>query len=189
MSAEDADRRRALDPEALAREVEIQVDHLLGAMAIDGPSGFFPMAGMSVDRLYAHRVALIGEAAHVFPPLAAQGLNLSLRDSAALVEALEDAREQGKDIGERQTLKAYANARKGDISLRTNGVDTLNRSLLSDFIPVDVARGAGMFAFLMIGPLRRALMREGILTHGSLPRLMQPRPRRRSLTSGAGAQH
>ncbi|SFK22745.1 FAD-dependent monooxygenase [Methylocapsa palsarum] len=189
MSAEDADRRRALDPEALAREVEIQVDHLLGAMAIDGPSGFFPMAGMSVDRLYAHRVALIGEAAHVFPPLAAQGLNLSLRDSAALVEALEDAREQGKDIGERQTLKAYANARKGDISLRTNGVDILNRSLLSDFIPVDVARGAGMFAFLMIGPLRRALMREGILTHGSLPRLMQPRPRRRSLTSGAGAQH
>jgi 2-octaprenyl-6-methoxyphenol hydroxylase len=52
-------------------------------------------------------------------------------------------------------------------------------------IPVDVARGAGMFAFSMIGPLRRALMREGILTHGSLPRLMQPRPRRLPLRAGA----
>jgi 2-octaprenyl-6-methoxyphenol hydroxylase len=185
MSAGDADRRRALDPAALAGELETQVGHFLGAMEIDGPCGFFPMAGMSVDRLYAHRVALIGEAAHVFPPLAAQGLNLSLRDSAALVEALEDARQLGRDIGETQSLKAYAAARRGDISLRTNGVDILNRSLLSDFIPVDVARGAGMFAFSMIGPLRRALMREGILTHGSLPRLMQPRPRRLPLRAGA----
>jgi 2-octaprenyl-6-methoxyphenol hydroxylase len=176
MSAEEAERRRALRPDALAGEVAAQADHLLGAMEIDGPCGFFPMAGMSVPVLYGHRISLIGEAAHVFPPLAAQGLNLSLRDSAALVETLEDARAAGLDIGSTAALKPYGVARRRDISLRTNGVDILNRSLLSEFMPVDLVRGAGLFAFSMIGPLRRALMREGVLPHGALPRLMQPPP-------------
>jgi len=178
MSAEDADRRRALGPAGLAREIERQVDSCVGKIDVEGTCGYFPMAGMSVTRLFRHRIALMGEAAHVFPPLAAQGLNLSLRDSAALVETLEDARELGQDIGSAQTLAAYAKARRGDISLRTNGIDILNRSLLSDLFPVDFLRGAGLFAFSMIGPLRRALMREGVLTHGALPRLMQARPQR-----------
>ncbi|WOJ90740.1 FAD-dependent monooxygenase [Methylocapsa polymorpha] len=178
MSAEDADHRRALSPAALAREIERQVDSCVGKIEVEGTCGYFPMAGMSVARLFRPRIALIGEAAHVFPPLAAQGLNLSLRDSAALVEALEDARGLGQDIGSAQTLAAYAKARRGDISLRTNGIDILNRSLLSDLFPVDFLRGAGLFAFSMIGPLRRALMREGVLTHGTLPRLMQARAHR-----------
>ncbi|VFU10338.1 2-octaprenyl-6-methoxyphenol hydroxylase (fragment) [Methylocella tundrae] len=178
MSAADAERRRDLAPGELAREIELQVGGLLGAMELDGPCGFFPMAGMSVAKLFGRRIALIGEAAHVFPPLAAQGLNLSLRDIAALVETLEDARADGKDIGAAASLKSYGAARRGDISLRTNGVDILNRSLLTEFLPVDLMRGAGFFAFSMIGPLRRALMREGVLTHQTLPRLMQARPRR-----------
>jgi 2-octaprenyl-6-methoxyphenol hydroxylase len=74
-----------------------------------------------------------------------------------------------------QTLKTYEDARRGDIFIRTNGVDILNRSLLWDFLPVDFLRGAGAFAFSMIGPLRRALMRDGVLTHGTLPRLMRER--------------
>jgi 2-octaprenyl-6-methoxyphenol hydroxylase len=182
MSAEEADRRRGLEPAALESEIEDQVDSLLGIVQLDGPCGFFPMAGMSVGRLFAHRIALVGEAAHVFPPLAAQGLNLSLRDGAALVETLEDARALGKDIGGVATLKDYAASRRNDISLRTHGIDFLNRSLLTDFLPVDVMRGSALFAFSMIGPLRRALMREGVLTHGALPRLMQKRANR-SFTS------
>ncbi|VTZ28155.1 Ubiquinone biosynthesis protein UbiH [Methylocella tundrae] len=184
MSAADAERRRNLAPGELAREIELQVGGLLGAMELDGPCGFFPMAGMSVAKLFGRRIALIGEAAHVFPPLAAQGLNLSLRDIAALVETLEDARADGKDIGAAASLKAYGTARRGDISLRTNGVDILNRSLLTEFLPVDLMRGAGFFAFSMIGPLRRALMREGVLTHQTLPRLMQARPRRGAVATG-----
>lgn len=179
MSPEAAERRRALSNSELAQEIEDQVDSLLGKIEIDGPGGFFPMAGMSANRLVGHRIALVGEAAHIFPPLAAQGLNLSLRDSAALAEVLEDARVLGHDIGAVQTLKTYASARRSDIFLRTNGVDILNRSLLSNLFPVDFLRGAGLFAFSMIGPLRRALMREGVLTHGTLPRLMQERPARR----------
>ena len=187
MSPEAAERRRALSNSELAQEIEDQVDSLLGKIEIDGPGGFFPMAGMSANRLVGHRIALIGEAAHIFPPLAAQGLNLSLRDSAALAEVLEDARVLGHDIGAVQTLKTYASARRSDIFLRTNGVDILNRSLLSNLFPVDFLRGAGLFAFSMIGPLRRALMREGVLTHGTLPRLMQERPARRFTLFSRGA--
>ncbi|MGH6844252.1 MAG: FAD-dependent monooxygenase [Methylocella sp.] len=179
MSPEVAERRRALSNSELAQEIEDQVDSLLGKIEIDGPGGFFPMAGMSANRLVGHRIALIGEAAHIFPPLAAQGLNLSLRDSAALAEVLNDAHALGHDIGAVQTLKTYASARRSDIFVRTNGVDILNRSLLSNLFPVDFLRGAGLLAFSMIGPLRRALMREGVLTHGTLPRLMQERPIRR----------
>lgn len=179
MSAEEASRRRELSPSRLAQEIEDQVDSLLGRMEIQGPGGFFPMTGMNASRLFGHHAVLIGEAAHIFPPLAAQGLNLSLRDSAALVQALEDARALGHDIGSARTLDSYAAARRSDIFLRTNGVDILNRSLLSDFFPVDFLRGAGLLAFSAIGPLRRALMREGVLTHGTLPRLMQPQPLKR----------
>ena len=187
MSPEEAEHRRALSDSELAHEIEDQVDLLLGTIEIDGPGGFFPMAGMSANRLVGHRIALIGEAAHIFPPLAAQGLNLSLRDSAALVEVLEDARALGGDIGTAHTLKTYAAARRSDIFLRTNGIDILNRSLLSNLFAVDFLRGAGLFAFSIIGPLRRALMREGVLTHGTLPRLMQERPLRRFADSPRGA--
>jgi 2-octaprenyl-6-methoxyphenol hydroxylase len=179
MSAGEAERRRALSQSVLSQEIEDQTDSLLGKIEIEGPGGFFPMAGMSASRLSGHRVALTGEAAHIFPPLAAQGLNLSLRDAAALVEILEDARALGHDIGSARTLNAYDNARRSDIFLRTNGVDILNRSLLSGFFPIDFLRGAGLLAFSAIGPLRRALMREGVLTHGTLPRLMQERPLKR----------
>jgi 2-octaprenyl-6-methoxyphenol hydroxylase len=187
MSPEEAERRRALSNSELAQDIEDQVDSHLGKIEIDGPGGFFPMAGMSANRLVGHRIALIGEAAHIFPPLAAQGLNLSLRDSAALAEVLEDARALGHDIGAVRTLKAYASARWSDIFIRTNGVDILNRSLLWNLFPVDFLRGAGLFAFSMIGPLRRTLMREGVLTHGTLPRLMQERPARRFAPSSGSA--
>ncbi|WP_395665413.1 FAD-dependent monooxygenase [Methylocella sp.] len=123
--------------------------------------------------MFSARAALVGEAAHVFPPLAAQGLNLSLRDVATLTQAVEDARGVGLDFGSAQALEPYGRARRGDVALRAHGVDLLNRSFLAGLAPVDLARSLGFAAFSAIGPLRRALMREGVLTHGSLPRLMQ----------------
>jgi 2-octaprenyl-6-methoxyphenol hydroxylase len=181
MSPEAAERRRVLSGTEMAREIESQVDSLLGPMEIDGPDGFFPMIGMNANRLACHRIALVGETAHVFPPLAAQGLNLSLRDAAALAEVVEDARVLGADFGSAQTLKAYEDARRSDVFVRTNGVDILNRSLLIDNFPADFVRGAGLFAFSLIGPFRRAVMREGVVPHGHLPRLMQEQPIRRHL--------
>ncbi len=174
MTTREAARRRNLASDALASEIEREVDGIFGNMRLDGPCGFFPMSGMRVTRLTAHRIALLGEAAHAFPPLAAQGLNLSLRDIGALVECLVEARRCGADIG--LALRPYADARRPDIALRTNGIDVLNRSLLSDFLPVEVARGLGSLAFATIGPLRRALIREGILPYE--PMHNPPRPAR-----------
>jgi 2-octaprenyl-6-methoxyphenol hydroxylase len=77
--------------------------------------------------------------------------------------------------------------RAGAIFSYTNGVDILNRSLLSNLFPVIFLRGAGLLAFSAIGPLRRALMREGVLTHGTLPRLMQEQPRRFTRSSRGSA--
>lgn len=173
MSEAEALRRRCLADDLLAAEVERQVEAIFGRMRLDGPCGTFPMMGLRVARLTGRRIALLGEAAHVFPPLAAQGLNLSLRDTAVLVACVEAARRRGEDIGGPATLAAYAEARRPDISLRTHGIDILNRSLLADLLPVDLLRGMGFLAFTMIGPLRRAIMREGILPDGHLPPLMQ----------------
>lgn len=165
MAAREAERRRTLSAEALAAEITREVDGIFGAMRLDGGTGFFPMMGMQVTRLVARRIALLGEAAHAFPPLAAQGLNLSLRDIAVLVECLVSARRRGADIGSAEALGPYAQARRPDIALRTSGIDVLNRSLLSDFLPVDLARGLGSLALSTIGPLRRAVILEGILPH------------------------
>ncbi|MGP8232140.1 MAG: FAD-dependent monooxygenase [Methylovirgula sp.] len=159
----EAERRKALAPAALAAEIAAEVEEIFSAMRLDSDVGFFPMAGMRVARLTGRRIALLGEAAHAFPPLAAQGLNLSLRDISALVACVDAARAAGQDIGGAPVLRRYAEAREPDIDIRIRGVDVLNRSMLTDFLPVDLARGLGALAMSAIGPLRRAALLEGIL--------------------------
>jgi 2-octaprenyl-6-methoxyphenol hydroxylase len=118
-----------------------------------------------VPRIVANRLALVGDAAHVFPPIGAQGLNLGLRDVEAIVACAVEARGAGRDIGGTEVLDAYESSRRPDIALRTGIVDGLNRALLARFAPVDLARGAALAAISAIGPLRRFVMREGIEPH------------------------
>jgi len=172
-STEEAQRLAALDDAALARRVERQAQSLLGAMRIDGPRGLVPMSGLSVSRYRADRLALVGEAAHVFPPIGAQGLNLGFRDVAALRDAVVDAGDDGCEPGADETLKRYQRGRDLDVRLRTAAVDSLNRTLLTGLIPADFLRGAGLLALSNIGPLRRAVMREGVLPRVGAPRLMR----------------
>ena len=147
----------AMAPEALSRAVEDAMDSLLGKVMVDGLPQTFALSGMAAERVGRGRVVLIGEAAHAFPPIGAQGLNLSLRDVATVVEMLGTGGPIGKDFGER-----YAARRRLDVSTRTVSVDLLNRSLLSDFLPVQLLRAGGLQAISSTGLLRNLLMREGV---------------------------
>jgi 2-octaprenyl-6-methoxyphenol hydroxylase len=155
---QEADRLAGLDDAAFALTVERQTHSILGAMSVEGARGRVPMGGLSVDRFAANRMALIGEAAHVFPPIGAQGLNLGLRDVAALRDAVAGA----ADPGEEAALARYDLSRQADVRLRTGAVDMLNRTLLTDLLPADLMRGAGLLALSRFAPLRRLVMRQGL---------------------------
>jgi 2-octaprenyl-6-methoxyphenol hydroxylase len=102
---------------------------------------------------------LVGEAAHLFPPIGAQGLNLGYRDVVALGETLDEHR---SDPGSSASIAAYDRARRGDVLARTAAVDALNRTLLSDFLPVQALRGLGLFLIDRVPMLRQMAMRQGI---------------------------
>ncbi|MBB4302281.1 2-octaprenyl-6-methoxyphenol hydroxylase [Rhodobium orientis] len=168
-----AEELAAMAPDALSAEVERRAHSILGRMDLEGVGQVFPLSSFVAKKFGANRVALIGEAGHGFPPIGAQGLNLSLRDIASLVEIAEDVRRVGGDIGGPKALSRYDRARQPDVWSRTLGVDALNRALLSDFLPVQALRGAGLYLANRVGPLRRIMMREGITPRFRLPKLMR----------------
>lgn len=159
--------------DALSAEIERRAHSLLGAMNVEPGRGIFPLAIETADAFARERIALVGEAAHVVPPIGAQGLNLGLRDGASIAELVAEARRQNIDIGAPEVLARYDTQRRADVTSRTIAVDLLNRSLLTDFLPAQGARGLSLYLVDRIGPLRRALMREGVAPAASQPRLMR----------------
>jgi 2-octaprenyl-6-methoxyphenol hydroxylase len=169
----DADALAALDDAELADEVERASHSILGKIEVEPGRGQFPLTRINARRFAANRIALAGEAAHVIPPIGAQGLNLGLRDAATIGELAVAALRDGRDIGGINVLVAYDRLRRADAGSRTLAVDLLNRALLTDFLPVQGARGLGLYLIDRIGPLRRALMREGVAPKSSQPKLMR----------------
>jgi 2-octaprenyl-6-methoxyphenol hydroxylase len=163
----------ALDDAALAAEVERRAHSLLGAMTVESGRGEFPLAVESAEHFARNRIVLVGEAAHVVPPIGAQGLNLGIRDAATIAEIVADAHRHDCDVGGPDVIGRYDQERRADIVTRMLAVDLLNRSLLADFMPVHGARGLSLYLIDRIGPLRRALMREGITPAASQPKLMR----------------
>jgi 2-octaprenyl-6-methoxyphenol hydroxylase len=113
-------------------------------------------------RIAAHRIVLVGEAAHVLPPIGAQGLNLGLRDAAEIAALAADALRHGHDPGDETLLSEYRRKRQLDIDSRSFVIDFANRSLLSDLLPVQFARSIGVQVLKEVGPLRRFVMRQAI---------------------------
>jgi len=173
MDPVDADGIAALDDTELSAEIERASHSILGKIEVEPGRGLFPLALATAHRLADKRIALIGEAAHVVPPIGAQGLNLGLRDAAAIGELAVNAYRAGRDIGGIDVLAHYDRMRHADVASRTLAIDWLNRTLLSDFLPVQTARGLGLYLIDHIGPLRRAMMREGVAPAGEQPRLMR----------------
>jgi len=169
---DEAERLKTLDRAALSEEVERRSHSILGKVTVEDVRGVFPLGIETARAFAARRIALVGEAAHVIPPIGAQGLNLGLRDVATIAERAVAAHRAGADIGGAEVLSGYDRARRADTTGRTVAVDMLNRSLLSDFLPVQGVRGLGLYALSRIAPLRRALMREGV-EPAAQPRLMR----------------
>lgn len=156
----EAQHLLALSVEDLSRQVEDRMQSILGKVTVEDTPQAWPLSGLMADRFGTGRLALIGEAAHAFPPIGAQGLNLSLRDIIALQEQLAATgteRPIPADAGDR-----FHRRRRADIMSRTFGVDLLNRSLLSDFLPVQMLRAAGLQILTKAPPLRNLVMQEGV---------------------------
>ena len=173
LAPEEAQRLAATPDDALADEIERRAHSLLGRMRVEPGRGLFPLAVETAEVIVRGRIALIGEAAHVVPPIGAQGLNLGLRDAAVIAEIAADACRAGLDPGAPNVLARYETARRADIMSRTIAVDLLNRSLLAGFVPLHGLRGLSLYLADRIGPLRRALMREGVMPAASRPKLMR----------------
>jgi 2-octaprenyl-6-methoxyphenol hydroxylase len=155
---DEASRLMALQDADFARAVEERLEGMLGDIAEIGARGAFPLSGLIARGLARNRIALVGEAAHVLPPIGAQGLNLGFRDVGDLVACLAG----GDDPGAPGVLASYERARRGDLLARTFAADLLNRTLISGLPPVQLARGIGLAGLAMIPPLRRLAMRQGM---------------------------
>jgi len=168
-----AEAIKALDDVELAAEIERASHSILGKIAVEPGRGLFPLSVATARSFGTKRIALVGEAAHVIPPIGAQGLNLGLRDAASIGELAAAAQRDGTDIGGEAVLDVYEKMRRADVSSRTLAIDLLNRTLLTDFLPVQSMRGLGLYMIDHIGPLRRAVMREGVAPAAAQPRLMR----------------
>jgi 2-octaprenyl-6-methoxyphenol hydroxylase len=153
----------ALSDAELSTAAEKQAHSILGRMQAEPGRNLFPLGIEQPVQVARNRVVLVGEAAHVLPPIGAQGLNMGLRDAADIARIVGDARSaRANDIGAPEILSRFEKARRSDISSRTFAIDMANRSLLSDFLPVQATRAVGMHLMGAVAPLRRLAMREGL---------------------------
>ncbi len=171
---DEAKRLAGLDEGEFRAVLEERLNGLLGPVGQIGPRGVFPLSGLTASPAGRERIALVGEAVHVIPPIGAQGLNLGLRDAASIADCVADALAVGGDIGAPGVLAAYDRMRAPDITSRVWSIDLLNRTLLSRATPVQALRGLGMHMLKSVGPLRRMAIREGLAPSFVSPRLMQP---------------
>jgi 2-octaprenyl-6-methoxyphenol hydroxylase len=172
VAPDEAERLADLDAETLSAEIERRAHSILGKITVEDGRGLFPLGVETAQSFARNRIALVGEAGHIIPPIGAQGLNLGLRDAATISELVVEARRDGGDVGSADVLARYERLRRADVTSRALAVDALNRSLLSDFLPVQGARGFGIYLLDRIAPLRRAVMREGV-EPAVQPRLMR----------------
>jgi 2-octaprenyl-6-methoxyphenol hydroxylase len=148
----------------------------LGEIALVGGRYAYPLSLSLADSLVAPRLALAGDAAHGIHPLAGQGLNLGLRDVAALAEVVVDAHRRGLDIGAADVLEGYARWRRFDTVALAAATDGLNRLFSNDNPVLRLARDLGLGAVGRVPALRRAFIREAAGLTGDLPRLLVGRP-------------
>jgi 2-octaprenyl-6-methoxyphenol hydroxylase len=151
--------RSKMDVAAFEDEMSERSCHLFGPLTLASPRNVWPIISQHAERLSGERIALIAEAAHVLPPIGAQGLNMSLQDIAKLLEL---AQAKPDTLGDQVMLDAYHKARYSDIQLRLRGIDLLNRASQASVPLARDARAAGLNALYSLGPVRKMLMQMGL---------------------------
>lgn len=163
----------AASDEAFHAHLRRRFGDYLGGVRVLGPRFAYPLSLTLSEALTAPRLAILGDAAHAVHPVAGQGLNMGLKDVAALVEVLAEAARLGEDVGSEAVLDRYARWRRFDSVVLAAGFDGFVRLFSNDLAPVRLARDLGMAAVNRVAPLRRALMREAGGGTGDLPRLLR----------------
>ncbi len=160
-----------LDRHGFAAELAARFGNFLGALEVVGRRWAYPLGLLHAERYIDRRLALVGDAAHAIHPIAGQGLNMGLRDVAALAEVLVDARRLGLDPGGAEVLARYQRWRRFDNTVLMFVTDGLNRLFSNDLAPVRLARDLGLAAVDAVPPLKRLFMRHAMGLMGDLPRL------------------
>jgi 2-octaprenyl-6-methoxyphenol hydroxylase len=171
--ADIAKRILELDPARFQAEFARRFGDYLGHVEPTGPRWSYPLGLVHAERYVDERMVLVGDAAHGIHPIAGQGYNLGVRDVAALVETLVDAKRLGLDIGAADTLERYARWRRADNFTMVAATDLLNRLFSNDIKPLRLARDIGLAAVNRVPPLRRFFVRHAMGTVGDLPKLIR----------------
>ena len=172
----EAARIRELDDDAYLAEIAYRIGGRLGEVRMAGKRWAYPL-GLSLATSYARpRLIVAGDAAHGVHPIAGQGMNMGLRDVAALVEVLMEAARRGEDIGALDVLQRYEQWRRFDATAMALGMDALNRVFSNDLAPVQAVRNIGLAAVSRLGSARRAFMAEASGRAGDVPRLLAGQP-------------
>ncbi|MGB0505870.1 MAG: FAD-dependent monooxygenase [Pikeienuella sp.] len=170
---QEAERIHALDDASYLSELEKRFGEFLGALSLEGRRWAYPL-NLSLAHDYVRpRLALVGDAAHAVHPIAGQGLNLGVRDAAALAEVISEAMARGEDIGAVDVLKRYEQWRRFDSTAMALAMDGLNRLFSNDIGPLRMIRDLGLAAVnQMTGP-RRFFMKTAAGLTGETPKLMR----------------
>jgi 2-octaprenyl-6-methoxyphenol hydroxylase len=173
---DEARRIMGLDDEGFLVELRQRFGTRHGEIAIAAPRHCHPLAMYLAKDLVGPRLALLGDAAHVIHPIAGLGLNLGLRDVAALADAVAEAVRLGLDPGGASVLDTYAGWRRSDTVMTAIATDGLNRLFSTDNGFIRLLRDSGLLAVNLISPLKPMFMREAAGQTGHLPRLMRGEP-------------
>jgi 2-octaprenyl-6-methoxyphenol hydroxylase len=155
----EVQRLAALPVQTFEAEMNARSCHILGPLTLQSRRMVWPIISQLAARMTGQRTALMAEAAHVLPPIGAQGLNMSMADLECLL-GLATADPAG--IGSPAMLDAYERRRHRDIQTRVMGIDALNRASMAGGQMLRDLRGAGLEALYAVAPVRRALMRAGL---------------------------
>lgn len=156
-------RLAALPVEDFEAEMNIRSCHLFGPLTLASRRTVWPIISQVAERMCAERVALVAEAAHVVPPIGAQGLNMSLGDMRVLLELAEAAPER---LGDRAMLETYHRRRHLEVRARVTGIDLLNRASMMRAQPLRDARAQALDAIYSLAPVRKTLMQMGLGARG-----------------------